>query len=1198
MFSQLFTAFAADASGPRRRLPHVVALPRSPRRTAATMLLALGLMTLALAVPQGASAATAANLWVDATGGTCARQATASAYNDASACSSIQAAFTAASGGDTVIVKSGAYTSSKISVTSGSKSPAVNVQIEAGGTATVRDNEVDFKGLNGLVLDGTAGAGGYGLDISVPGNMLGINYGSSTLLQNFTIMGFKLHDNAPAASGQALWASHCSNVTVAYAEIYNIYRGDGAQISDSSGLCSNLTFDHIFMHDFSAVSGTDHQDGFQVRGGTNVTVKNSRITNLTNSGSQGWFVNPGDDLGGGNMQLINTVISNITGNAINYCSKPAVMKYNTLAGGLNTSTSIAGCGGNTTFVGNLTNASCSQVQGYHTNKGTGTYGHNVTTSSCGFASEGDSVTSNWAANFVGPLSGTATSQNFALAAGASAIDKGTTADYPPDDFDGGSRYQGLAPDAGADEYGTPGLGTSPPDTSITSGPSGSTTSTSASLTFTATKSATFECRLDAGSWASCTSPVTLNGLAIGQHTFDVRATDLAGNIDASPATATWTVTTPVDTTPPDTSLTSAPSGSTTATSASLSFTATETATFECRIDGGAWSSCSSPKAYSGLAVGAHTADVRATDTAGNVDTSPATASWTITAAADTTPPNTSITSAPSGSTTATSASLTFSATEVVTFECRMDGGAWGACTSPRTYSGLALGVHTFDVRATDLAGNTDLSPASAGWTVVASADTTAPDTSIVSGPTGSTTSTSASLAFSATEPATFECRIDGGAWGACTSPKAYSGLALGAHTFDVRATDTAGNLDLTPASRAWTVTAPADTTAPDTTITSGPAASGTGTTAALGFTASEAGSTFECRLDGGIWASCTSPKAYAAIAVGTHTFDVRATDAAGNTDASPATRSWTVTAPVDTTAPDTAITGGPAASTTETTATLSFTSTESGSTFQCRLDGGAWSACASPEGDSGLAVGAHTFDVRATDAASNVDATPATRTWTVVAPAPPPVTDTTAPDTSITSGPTTVTTSRSATFEFTATESSATFRCSLDGSRWSTCASPKDYSSLSRGKHTIRTRATDAAGNTDATPASYTWSIVRRSYGATYSFEPLSGRSSTPVQADSLEGACALVSGSNARLGVRLGGLSVRRSRSSMRISGKVPELAQDGVNARVRVSVRSHGRWHLLVSRRVHVRFDGSFRVKAPRRGGKVKVTAVARCG
>ncbi|MFL5868629.1 MAG: right-handed parallel beta-helix repeat-containing protein, partial [Thermoleophilaceae bacterium] len=76
------------------------------------------------------------------------------------------------------------------------------------------------------------------------------------------------------------------------------------------------------------------------------------------------------------------------------------------------------------------------------------------------------------------------------------------------------------------------------------------------------------------------------------------------------------------------------------------------------------------------------------------------------------------------------------------------------------------------------------------------ADTTPPDTSIGSGPTGSTTSTSASFSFSSSESgSSFECRLDGGAWGSCSSPKSYSSLAVGSHTFEVRATDTAGNTD-------------------------------------------------------------------------------------------------------------------------------------------------------------------------------------------------------------------------------------------------------------------------------------------------------------------------------------------------------------------------------------------------------------------
>jgi acid phosphatase type 7 len=87
-----------------------------------------------------------------------------------------------------------------------------------------------------------------------------------------------------------------------------------------------------------------------------------------------------------------------------------------------------------------------------------------------------------------------------------------------------------------------------------------------------------------------------------------------------------------------------------------------------------------------------------------------------------------------------------------------------------------------------------------------------------------------------------------------------------------------------------------DTTPPETTITSGPSGSVSGSAATFGFASSEPGSTFQCQLLPleSAPASCTSPKAYSGLTAGTqYTFSVWATDASGNTDGSPATSTFT-----------------------------------------------------------------------------------------------------------------------------------------------------------------------------------------------------------------------------------------------------------------------------------------------------------------
>ena len=87
-------------------------------------------------------------------------------------------------------------------------------------------------------------------------------------------------------------------------------------------------------------------------------------------------------------------------------------------------------------------------------------------------------------------------------------------------------------------------------------------------------------------------------------------------------------------------------------------------------------------------------------------------------------------------------------------------------------------------------------------------DTTRPNTFIDSGPSGSVTDTSATFSFSADEPSTFQCRLDGGAFTACTSPTSYTNLTAGSHTFQVAAIDGSNNVDASPAERSWSVIEP------------------------------------------------------------------------------------------------------------------------------------------------------------------------------------------------------------------------------------------------------------------------------------------------------------------------------------------------------------------------------------------------------
>jgi hypothetical protein len=189
------------------------------------------------------------------------------------------------------------------------------------------------------------------------------------------------------------------------------------------------------------------------------------------------------------------------------------------------------------------------------------------------------------------------------------------------------------------------------------------------------------------------------------------------------------------------------------------------------------------------------------------------------------------------------------------------------------------------VRARDAANNVDATPASFTWII----DLTAPDTTLAGGPPALTNSTTATFTFSANEASLFEMSFDGGPFSSVTSPHTVINLGSGTHTYAVRARDSVGNVDATPATHSWVV----DVASPDTTISSGPPTVSSSTVATFTFAANDT-ATLESRLDGGTFVATTSPQVLTGLATGAHTFEVRARDAAGNVDATPATFTWSI----------------------------------------------------------------------------------------------------------------------------------------------------------------------------------------------------------------------------------------------------------------------------------------------------------------
>ncbi len=236
-------------------------------------------------------------------------------------------------------------------------------------------------------------------------------------------------------------------------------------------------------------------------------------------------------------------------------------------------------------------------------------------------------------------------------------------------------------------------------------------------------------------------------------------------------------------------ITSGPTTMTSSTTATFTMTTANGTSLQCGLDLSAFSSCTSPRTFAGVSQGAHTFSVKAIQ--GSDQSATTTYAWTVDTVA---PPAPSITSRPANPSGTAGPTFTFTDTEsAVAFRCGLDGAAYTACTTPKTYASLSQGSHTFGVQAVDAAGN--VSPATAyAWVV----DTVAPAAPVItSKPTDPTSNATNTFAWTGGEAGlTFQCSKENGAWFACTSPYTWviDTSNYGQHQFGVRAIDTAGNI--------------------------------------------------------------------------------------------------------------------------------------------------------------------------------------------------------------------------------------------------------------------------------------------------------------------------------------------------------------------------------------------------------------------
>jgi len=485
----------------------------------------------------------------------------------------------------------------------------------------------------------------------------------------------------------------------------------------------------------------------------------------------------------------------------------------------------------------------------------------------------------------------------------------------------------------------------------------------------------YETRLDAAAFTAMglATSQTLLAVTEGPHTFSVMAYDVAGN--SALATRAFSI----DLTPPVVSLTAPSPGSWFAAgTVVVTWTGSDARSgldhYEVSVDGGPYvpSGMSTTQTLSGLSEGAHTAAVRAYDAVGFF------ATGSVGFSVDLTPPIVAVSSPASGTWSGSaSVAVTWTGSDALSgvehYETRLDGASFSpvGLAATQTFSALAEGAHTVEVRAFDVAGQ---------WSTISvsfSVDLTPPIATLLSPSAGGWLNTaSVSVTWSGSDARSgidrYETSVDGASFvsSGLTTNRMLTSLAEGPHTLDLRATDRVGRV--ATASGAFSI----DLTPPAVAVTAPAAGAWFGAAPVTVLWDGSDGLSGLARFESDLDNASATPeglavnRTYSGLGEGVHSFEVGAFDAAGNSATA------TVVFGIDTSAPSVSIVS-PAEGQVLTTPAivLDWAGSDPSSGidhYEVIVDGGTAIVTTSlAQALSALPDGTHTVVVRAVDTAGN-----------------------------------------------------------------------------------------------------------------------------------------------------------------------------------------------------------------------------------